>query len=179
MALVAACNSNAPAATTDSTKAKTDSSAAMADIKSPYSVMYSSKFAIDDPKNAETVLALWKAWDDNNIAVWKNLLADTVEVQLWDGFRGRLSRDSVVADVTAFRSTLSSSVDQVNAVMAVKSTDKNSHWALIWGRGKDTHKDGKIDSTELQETWGFNDAGKAAILYQFGEKSPAPNKGKK
>jgi hypothetical protein len=64
---------------------------------------------------------------------------------------------------------LSSAVDVVNAIMAVKSTDKNEHWVLIWGMEKDTHKNGKTDSVELQETWRFNAAGKADLLYQFAE----------
>jgi hypothetical protein len=62
--------------------------------------------------------------------------------------------------------------------MAVKSTDKNEHWVLIWGREIDTHKDGKVDSTELQETWMFDQNGKAALLYQFAAASVPPMKKK-
>jgi len=169
MAFLTACDGNAPASTTDSTKAKTDSAAMMRPIQSPYPISYSSSFAMDDPKNAETVLALWKSYDAGNLSATRDDFADTLEVHLADGMTMRLSRDSTVAAVQSMRSSLSSAVDVVNAIMAVKSTDKNEHWVLIWGMEKDTHKNGKTDSVELQETWRFNAAGKADLLYQFAE----------
>ncbi|HLX66579.1 MAG TPA: hypothetical protein VKR41_06275, partial [Puia sp.] len=63
MVLFAACSGNAPTSTADSTQAKTDSTAMMRPIQSPYPIMYSSSFAMDEPKNAESVLAFWKAYD--------------------------------------------------------------------------------------------------------------------
>ncbi|HEV2479438.1 MAG TPA: hypothetical protein VGS79_07230 [Puia sp.] len=173
MALLAACNSNPGAPATDSTKVKaTDSSAAMMrPIQSPYPILYSSSFAMDDPKNAETILALWKAYDAGNLSSVKDLLADTVDVYLAGGMHMRSSRDSTISGIQGFRNTMSAVTDQVNAVMAVKSTDKNEHWVLVWGMEKDTHKNGKVDSVQLQETWRFDGNGKANLLYQFAEKN--------
>jgi hypothetical protein len=65
------------------------------------------------------------------------------------------------------RNKLASSVSSVDAVMAVKSTDKGENWALIWGKEVDTDKKGKIDSSALQETWRLNKDGKADLVYQF------------
>jgi len=174
MAMLAACGSNPAVSTTDSTKMKKDSVVAIRPIQSPYSVLYSSSFVIDDPKNAETTLAIWKAYDNGNIAAVKDLFADTVEVDLAGGMMMRASRDSVIAGIQAYRNTMSAVVDEVNAVMAVKSTDKNEHWALVWGKEKDTHKNGKADSVYLQETWLFDDAGKAKLLYQFAAQPSKP-----
>jgi len=84
-------------------------------------------------------------------------------------------RDSVMAGAQTFRNTIASSVSSVDAVMAVKSTDKNDHFALIWGKEIDTDKKGKVDSFYLQETWGFNKDGKANLLYQY-RKSATPLK---
>ena len=173
-AMLAACGGNPAVSTTDSAKAKTDTVIAVRPIQSPYSIMYSSSFVIDDPKNAETTLAIWKAYDNGNIAAVKDLFADTVEVNLAGGMTMRASRDSVVAAVQAYRNSMSAAVDEVNAVMAVKSTDKNEHWALVWGKEKDTHKNGKVDSVYLQETWGFDNAGKARLLYQFAAQPSKP-----
>jgi len=169
--LFAACNSapSAPQA------AKTDSSAAaVKPIKSPYEIMYSSNFVIDDPKNAETLLALWKVYDEGDLSKGKDMIADSMEMYLGNGARIHASRDSAMVMVQAVRSSYKSAVDRVDAVMALKSVDKNEHWALIWGTEIDTHKDGKVDSTELHEVWRFNSAGKADLVMQYTRPAAAP-----
>ena len=60
--------------------------------------------------------------------------------------------------------------------MAVKSTDKDENWALIWGKEIDTDKKGKIDSFYLQETWRFNKAGKANLFFQYKQAAAPPKK---
>jgi len=173
MAFITACNNSSPAPS-DNAKITVDSPAAkMRDIQSPYPILYSSKFVMDDPKNAETLLAMWKSYDNGNLSTSKDMIADTLEVHFPDGGMMRAGRDSILAMVQAHRNSFSAAVDEVHAIMAVKSTDKNEHWALIWGTEKDTHKDGKVDSVMLQETWKFDDNGKASVLYQFSAKPPA------
>lgn len=169
-ALLSGCGGSSSSPAADSTHVKTDSAVTMRPIQSPYPVLYSSSFAIDDPKNAESLLALWKAYDAGTLSSAKDLLADTVDVYMAGGMHMRASRDSTIAFVQRFRNTMSAVASEVNAVMAVKSTDKNEHWALIWGMEKDTHKNGKADSVQLQETWRFDDNGKANLLYQFVQK---------
>ena len=171
-AFLTGCGGNSSSSMADSTKMKAgdSSSAVMRPIQSPYPVLYSSSFAMDDPKNAETILALWKAYDAGNLAAAKDLLADTVDVYLAGGMHMRGSRDSTIAQIQRYRDGMSAVTDQVNAVMAVKYTDKNEHWVLIWGMEKDTPKKGKADSVQLQETWRFDNNGKADLLYQFAQK---------
>ena len=175
IALFAACNSGNEPAKVDSMSTGKDSTTPMRDINSPYAINYSSKFAIDDPKNAETVLSLWKAWDNGDLSASKGMFADSVQMYLGDGSMMSGPRDSVMAGAQTFRNTIASSVSSVDAVMAVKSTDKNDHFALIWGKEIDTDKKGKVDSFYLQETWGFNKDGKANLLYQY-RKSATPLK---
>ncbi len=178
LALFAACNTNAPAPTTDSAKIIPDSGAVVKAIQSPYAISYSSKFVMDDPKNAETLLAIWKAYDNGDLSASKDYFADTVDVATPDGPMTHGSRDSVLAGVQAFRNSFKTAFERVSAIMAVKSTDRNEHWVLIWGTEVDTYKNGKVDSTDLQETWRFNEAGKANLLFQY--KRPAgPSKAKK
>ena len=97
VALLAACNNSGDKAKVDSMSTDTTATAAttMPAINSPYAVVYSSKFEIGDPKVAETVLSLWKDWDNNNLANGKNSFADTVEFNFSDGTTMRASRDSV------------------------------------------------------------------------------------
>ena len=171
-AVLSGCGGNSTAPTADSAKVINDSSSRtmMRPIQSPYPILYSSSFAMDEPKNAESILAIWKAYDNGNLASVKDLFADTVEAYLANGMMKRGSRDSTIAGIQGFRNMMSSAVDQVNAIMAVKSTDKNEHWVLIWGMEKDTYKNGKKDSVQLQETWRFDNNGKANLLYQFAQK---------
>jgi len=176
VALLSACNNSNDTAKADSMKSGADST--MRDINSPYTIGYSSKFAIDDPKNAETVLSLWKAWDNGDLSASKDMFADSVEMYLSDGSMMTGPRDSVIGGAQSFRNTIASSVSSVDAIMAVKSTDKNKSFALIWGKEIDTDKKGKVDSFYLQETWGFNKDGKADLLYQY-RKPAAPSKQKK
>ena len=133
---------------------------------------------MDDPKNAESVLAIWKAYDNGDLSVTKDMFADTLESYWGDGSVTRASRDSMLALVQTYRNSFKAAVDRVHAVIAVKSTDKNEHWALIWGTETDTYKDGKVDSTELQETWRFNKDGKADLVYQYKRPAAPPKKSK-
>ena len=176
LALLAACNNSGSASSADSATVKMDSSVAVKPIQSPYPVLYSSEFVMDGPKNAESLLALWKAYDKGDLSAAKDLIADTLEAHLASGITIRASRDSIIASIQALRNTLTAAVDEVHAIMAVKSRDKNEHWALIWGMEKDTHKNGKVDSVDLQETWRFNQDGKADLFYQYSAKSAPPAK---
>ena len=174
--VLAACNSNESTktgATADSVKPVAE--ATMPAIKSPYPIGYSSDFEKDDPKNAETLLALWKAWDNGDLAAAKDMFADSVELHFSDGSSMHSTRDSVLAEAQKFRSTFSKAVSSVDAVMASKSVDKNEHWALIWGKEVDTDKKGKVDSSYLQETWRFNNDGKANFMLQY-RRTIAPSK---
>jgi len=178
LAIFAACNTNAPASKTDSTGAGPDSGYTAKTIQSPYDITYSSKFVMDDPKNAESLLALWKAYDNGDLSVTKDLIADTIETHWADGSVMRASRDSTLASVQAYRNSFKAAIDKIHAIMAVKSTDKNEHWALIWGMETDTYKNGKVDSTELQETWRFNKDGKADLVFQYKAAAAPPMKSK-
>ena len=179
MAVFAACNNSGDKAKVESMKSDSTMSSTtmpMADINSPYPVGYSSKFEMGDPKNAETVLALWKDWDNGTLANSKNNFADTIELHFSDGSMMRAARDSALAMAQAERDKYASSVSSVDAVTALKSTDKNENWALIWGREVLTDKKGKVDSSELQETWRLNKDGKADLVYQFRAKFASPKK---
>jgi len=177
LVMLAGCGSNEPAKTDTVTPAVDSTVVVTAPvINSPYPVSYSSQFVAGDPKNAESVLTLWKDWEAGDLSVHKNLFADSVSLTFADGSILQGSRDSILAASQRFRSTLSSSVSTVDAVMAVKSTDKNENWALIWGKEINTNKKGKVDSTYLQETWGFNKDGQVIIMFQYRQAIAAAKK---
>jgi hypothetical protein len=167
VAAFAACNSSNDSAKVEAMSTGKDTTASAQTINSPYAVGYSSKFEMGDAKYAETLLNIWKTWDNGNLAAGKDMFADTVEVHFADSPMMRLSRDSVIASAQAYRNTITSSVSSVDAVTALRSTDKNENWALIWGKEIDTDKKGKVDSVYLQETWRFNKDGKADLMFQY------------
>jgi hypothetical protein len=166
LVFLAACNSTPTTTTTNPPTIVSDSASARP-IQSPYDISYSSKFAMDDPTNAESVLKFWKAYDNADLSSVKSFFADSFEVHLADGLSMHTGRDSSMAAVTAFRNSLAASSSTVTAVMAVKSTDRNEHWVLIWGTEKDTQKNGKVDSVDLHEAWQFNNNGQAMLLLQY------------
>jgi hypothetical protein len=161
---------------TDTTASSSTAATMMPAINSPYPVTYSSKFEMADPKYAETVLGLWKDWDNGNLANSKDRFADNVELHFSDGSMIKTTRDSAIAMAQKIRDSYASSVSRVDAVMSVKSTDKNENWALIWGLETNTNKKGKVDSSYLQETWRLNNDGKADKLYQSRASATPPKK---
>src|SRR5215471_20550291 len=144
LAAFASCNSSndnkakvesmGPSGDSSSASTSTATSTTMADINSPYAVTYSSKFAMGDAKNAEAILTLWKDWDNGDLAAHKDLFADSVELHFYNGTMLHASRDSVVAAAQKVRSSFATSVSSVDAVTALRSTDKNENWALVWGK---------------------------------------------
>ena len=185
IAVLAACNSSSDKAKVDSmntdTTAATASTKMMPDINSPYPVVYSSKFEIGDPKNAETVLKLWKDWDNNSLMNSKDLFADTVSFYFSDGSAMHASRDSALAMAQKIRDSQAAITSTIDAVMSVKSLmnnqpggDQNENWALVWGEERITDKKGRKDSSAIQETWRLNKDGKVDLVYQFRKKITPP-----
>ena len=157
-----ACNSNK-----EEVKGISATDTTTASVSYPYEIGYSSKFEMADPKYGQIILQLWKDWDNGNLSNSKESFADSVEMYFADGSMVHSVRDSVLAVGQAARDMFTTVVSQVNAVTALRSTDKDENWALVWGKEIDTDKKGKVDSFYLQETWRFNKAGKIDRLYQF------------
>jgi hypothetical protein len=192
VAFFAACNSSTDKSKSESMSSGADTTASTATatttmpaINSPYQVAYSSKFEIADPKYAETVLGLWKDWDNGNLANSKDRFADNVEFHFSDGSMIKTTRDSAIAMAQKIRDSYASSVSRVDAVMSAKSLmnnlssapqDQKQNWALIWGMEKNTDKKGKVDSSYLQETWRLNNDGKVDMVYQFRASATPPKK---
>ncbi len=163
IACLAACNSNKEEAKETSTSDTTQ----QASVTYPYEIGYSSKFEMADPKYGQTILQLWKDWDNGNLSAHREMFADSLEMHFADGSMMHSVTDTVLAGGQSYRNMFTSAVSEVNAVTSLRSTDKDEIWALVWGKEVDTDKKGKVDSFYLQETWRFNKAGKVDLLYQF------------
>jgi ketosteroid isomerase-like protein len=174
---IIACNT---AEKTTPEETKSDSTAKPSGISnmSGYTPTYSASFAIGDAKNAETILALWNAWDEGDLGPTKQLFADSVTFYFSDGSEMKGTRDSTTASAQAYRNNFSAVKSTMHAIFPLESTDKNEDWVCIWGTEVRTDKKGKTDSVHLQETWRFNSGGKVDLLYQYSQVAAPQKAGK-
>ncbi len=140
---------------------------------------YSASFVMDDATNTETVLALWEDWKKGELSPSRNRFADSISLFLADGTSMVGSADTLLKNMQAYRSSFKGMEIAVDAIFAVKSTDKNEDWVTVWGTEIQTDMNGKVDSVSIQETWRFNKAGKVDMMFQAVRKGflpPPPTK---
>jgi len=135
---------------------------------------YSASFVMDSAANTETVLALWNDWKTGDLAPSRPSFADSVSLFLPDGSSMSGPTDEIMKNMMGYRSTFKSIDVGVDAVFAVKSTDKDENWVAIWGTEIQTDMTGKVDTVSLQETWRFNKAGKVNMMFQAARKGMLP-----
>jgi hypothetical protein len=136
------------------------------DVSYPYEIGYSAKFEIGDVQQAKKILDVWKDYDNGDVMAHKEYFADSVELHFPDGGMMHSVRDSVLAATNTWRKGYSDVHSRVDAVIPLKSVDKNENWVTVWGTEIHTMK-GKTDSMDLQETWRFNKDGKIDFLLQY------------
>ncbi len=163
-----ACNSGTEK--TESTDVKANVPANM----SGFTPAYSASFVMDSPKNTETVFALWKDWKDGDLSKSRSHFADSVSLFLADGSSMSGPTDTIMKNMQAYRSSFKSMEVSIDAIFAVKSTDKDENWVAVWGVEMPTDMNGKKDTVSLQETWRFNKAGKVDMMFQATRKGMLP-----
>jgi hypothetical protein len=156
-----ACNNQA---SETSTTATADNGVTVA---LPVPALYSSSFKMGNPDYAAMIVkGSWTDWSENKLDNMKNWMADSILAyhsndQVVQGL------DSMMAVWKRERANYSSSVDSIEAVLPVYSTDKNENWVLVWARGYGTRLDGTKDTASIMETWRINKDGKADFLLQY------------
>jgi hypothetical protein len=148
--------------------AKEETKVASASSSLPYTATYSSQFEIGDAKNVEMIMNVWKAWDDGNLQASRKYFADTMHFYFRDGNKMAGPTDSTLAGGQMVRNLFTAVKSTIQAIVPLKSTDKNENWVCVWGTEVSTDKQGKTDSVDLQETWRLNKDGKVDLLYQYG-----------
>lgn len=147
--------------------AEDDDMVSQKEVTLPLTADYSSSFEMGNPEYSAMILqGSWKDWADNKLENMKNWLADTVVAFHSDNSMVK-GADNLMADWIEARARYSSSIDTINAVMAVRSIDKKEDWVLVWATAIDTKMDGTVDTVGVQETWRINKDGKADLLLQY------------
>ena len=171
----AACNT-----ATTSSEATNDTTASTPstneNVTYAYPVNYSSDFEIGDAKYAQTVLDLWKDFDNNTFDNHKDAFADSVKMEFPDGSQMNGPRDSIIAGAKAYRSSLKNVASSIDAVTTLKPKGKDETWVCVWGKEVDTHNNNKVDSIYYQENWMFDKDGKIAYMSQYSAKPQVPSK---
>ena len=122
------------------------------------------------------VLGLWKDFDNNTIDNSLDKFADTVTMMMPGFEMAGVTRDSALVSSKEYRSMFSKVTSRISAVMALKRTDKNEEWVLVWGPEVHTNKKNVTDPVQLQETWRLNKDGKIDFMFQYMRNTPAPKK---
>jgi hypothetical protein len=97
---------------TKSTEATGDSSTATvaAPVTYAYTPSYSADFEVGDPKYAQTVLELWKDYDNNTLENHKDAFADSVYLDFNDGSKFAGTRDSLLTMMKGYRTSLGTAI---------------------------------------------------------------------
>ena len=173
LCLLAACNSGEPKSADSAT---TNDSAAATTTAAPltyaYTPTYSGDFGIGDPKYAQTILDLWKDFDNNTFDNHKDAFADSVHIDFSEGGHFAGTRDSMLSATKAYRTSLGTATSTVIAWTTIKPKGKDETWVIIWGKEVD-EKNGKKDSVNLNENWMFNKDGKISFMTQYAQKYAA------
>ena len=139
---------------------------------SSYTADYSSNFVMGNPAYSQMILEMWKDWDDNALDR-HDYMADSVMMFLPDGMVVK-GKQANLEGAKKYRGGMKSAKSTLHAVIPLKSTDRNEDLVAIWGQEVDTYPDGKVETRELHEVWGFNKDGKITWMRQYAAK-PSPS----
>ncbi len=146
------------------------------DVSYAYPINYSSKFETGNPAHAQTILQLWKHWDEGDLSKSRDMFADTIAMFVSNGMTMAGPKDSVIAWTKQYRDMFSKIESKVDAVTFLKSTDKEESWANVWGMEIYTDLAGKTDSVHLHEAWRFDKDGKINLMFQYTRAATPPSK---
>lgn len=161
-ALIFACN---PATKTEPVEMPAE--AIKAPISLPFVPSYSSSFEAGNADYATMIVqGSWKDWEDNNLDNMVNWVADTITA-FHSNNQVTHGRDSIMVKWKRERAEYSTIKTILEAVIPVRSTDKNEDWVLVWATGIGTMSNGTSDTIAVMETWRINKQGKADLLLQY------------
>ena len=117
-----------------------------------YPALYSN-WEIGKRDNMNTVLSLYKAWDESSVDNIKNLFADSVILDLPGGRRVTSSRDNITDVLIKYRKSFAETSNQVISIYPVLNKETNDEWVAALLYNKWTYKDNKRDSSLFQDLW--------------------------
>jgi hypothetical protein len=164
LALIAAtiaCNTQSPESAAEITET-THAAAHEYSVKS----RYSSDWELGDAQQGETVITLWKHFDNNTLDSVRSLFADSVYME-GPAWAMKLQSDSALAGAKADRAQYSVLKTEIDAILPLKANDHPDETLVsIWGEEIGT-MGGKEIKRKINEVWGFNKDGKISWMLRY------------
>ena len=150
LALAAAgCNNSAEDKTAKPAEAAGTTAAPAEKMEYPYTLSEPYKnWQPGDQKHAVMVMKSLKGFETGDMAACMAGFADSVELR-FDGYRAKLSHDSLMKQFTAQRANYASMVITMGDWESVISSDKKEEWVTLWYKQVETGKNGKVDSMSV------------------------------
>lgn len=157
--------------TTDSTTTSVD----VEKLDYPYTLDQPYKdWQPGDQKHAVNVMKSLKAYENGDIDASLTAFADSVELR-FDGYRDKLSKDSLKKMFTKSRGDLSALKVKMGDWESVISKDKKEEYVTLWYKEIQTDKKGKTDSLVIVDDLKIEN-GKIVELDQKVQHYPASKK---
>lgn len=140
----------------ETTSPETDSNLAQTLPDEPlnYPALYTD-WEIDNKENLNTVLSVYKDWDEVSVNRLTDFFADSVVLDMPDGRRTAGSKEEVVAKMEKFRSGYTSTHNQVLHAIPLINKATQIHWVRVMVYNKWTYTDNKRDSMLYYDLWRF------------------------
>ena len=148
-----------------------DEMAPTSKVELPAAVMYPVTPAPGNPDNMVTVMNWNKAIISGNVDDCTAYTADTMKITLADGLEAKLPRDSAVAFIKGWRSSMDSAKQTVEVIYAIDNIDDKTEWVMQWANESYFYKNGKSESHNLHEVYKI-DHGKISEVIQYAQAVP-------
>ena len=131
-----------------------------------YKAGYSANFKIADQSYADKILTVLKDFENNTLDNHIGWFADTVTMTLASGntLKGKTEN---LNGAKQFRGSISNYKLSLDAIVSLKSVDRDQNVVCVWETEEYTGSDGKKVKESLQEVWGFNKDGKISLMLQY------------
>ncbi|MEO6734290.1 MAG: hypothetical protein ABIN01_23920 [Ferruginibacter sp.] len=169
------CNSKNE--TTDTKKTTDSTTAAAATERTDYPYTLEKPYQHwqpNDQVHAVNVMKSLKAFETNDMEACIAAFGDSVEIR-FDGYREKLSNDSLKKMFTKSRSDLADLKIKMGDWESVISKDKMEQYVTLWYKEITTDKKGKTDSLSIVDDLKIEN-GKIVLLDQKIQHFPAPKK---
>jgi hypothetical protein len=161
--LITACKSNSDSAG-DENAGKTP---VRDTLTYAFKATYSSDVSVPgNPLIAQEVLKIWKMFESDQIEAMKPYFADTVKYDDAGGMHFYGSSADLLAYAGKDISNLDSLRFDISTWQCAHLNDKNEDWVNIWSAERRYPKNGKPDTTFIQENWKVKD-GKVTYFNQY------------
>ena len=121
----------------------------------PSSVIFQN-WTIGKPENALLILSAYKVWDSATLQNLEPYLADTVGLDLPDGRRLRVTKNSINNTLGKWRKQYRETTNTPFSLISLYNKDRDQEWVIAWIWNRWRYNDGVRDSMLYCDNWRIN-----------------------